>query len=92
MKTEEIFSIFKKNAGALGKGNEIYPPGAQLGCIELSGLHDRRPCWHEASIAGWDGRRDLHSHDARGHARKVHPESRGIPGNLSPIRPESERP
>jgi hypothetical protein len=33
MMMEEIFSIFKKNAGVMGKGNEIYPTGAQLRCI-----------------------------------------------------------
>ncbi len=30
MNLEEVFSIFKKNAGVLGKGDEIYPTGAQL--------------------------------------------------------------
>lgn len=33
MNIEEVFSIFKKNAGVLGKGNGIYPAGAQFGCI-----------------------------------------------------------
>jgi len=33
MNTEEVLSIFKKNAGILGKGGEIHPTGAQLGCI-----------------------------------------------------------
>jgi len=33
MKTEEVFSIFKKNAGVLGKSHGIYPTGAQLGCV-----------------------------------------------------------
>ena len=33
MNIEEFFSIFKKNAGVLGKSNEIYPTGAQFGCV-----------------------------------------------------------
>ena len=31
--TEEIFSIFKKNAGLLGKGHGIYPTSARLECL-----------------------------------------------------------
>ena len=33
MNLEEVFSIFKKNAGVLGKGNGIYPTGAKPGCL-----------------------------------------------------------
>ncbi len=33
MKIEEVFSIFKKNAGVLGKVHKIHPTGAHLRCI-----------------------------------------------------------
>jgi len=52
---EEVFSIFKKNAGVMGKSNEIYPTGAHFGCVQFSGPHDSGPGRYEASIPGWDG-------------------------------------
>jgi hypothetical protein len=55
MNMEEVFSIFKKNAGVLGKGDGIYPTGAMLECIQFSGAHDRRPSRNEASITGRHG-------------------------------------
>jgi hypothetical protein len=55
MNLEEVFSVFKKNAGVLGKGNKIHPTDAQSGCIQLFGAHDSWPRRHEASIAGRDG-------------------------------------
>jgi hypothetical protein len=58
MNTEEILSIFKKNAGVLGQSNRIYPTDADLGCIQIPGTYDRRAGWDEASIAGRHGRCD----------------------------------